>query len=92
MKERFTTVTRRGQVTVPQEIREALGLRQGDKVVFLWDDGEVRLKPSAGVATRTAGALSRYARHPALTAEEERAAFEQAVADQVMERMGSAGE
>ncbi len=88
MKERFTTVTRRGQVTVPQEIRAALGLKQGDKVLFLWDGDDVKLKPSAGVAARTAGALSRYARHPALTAEAERAAFEQAVADQVMERMG----
>ena len=28
------SVTSKGQVTIPKEIREALGLRQGDRVVF----------------------------------------------------------
>ncbi len=88
MEERYTTVTRRGQVTVPQEIRQALGLKQGDKVVFVWDGDAVTLRPSPSVAERTAGALSRYPRHPAPTAEEERAAFEQAVAEQVVESLG----
>ena len=37
------------------------------------------------VAVRTAGALAAYRREPALTADEGRSAFEQAVADEVME-------
>ena len=33
------TVTSKGQVTVPVEVREALGLMQGDKIEFYPDGG-----------------------------------------------------
>ncbi len=38
-----TTLTRKGQVTVPVEIRRALGLKEGDKLLFTMKNGEVRL-------------------------------------------------
>ena len=34
MREYETTITGKGQVTIPQEIRRLLGLRPGDKVCF----------------------------------------------------------
>ncbi len=32
------SVTSKGQVTIPKKIREALGLREGDRVVFAIED------------------------------------------------------
>ena len=34
MRERETTLTQKGQVTIPQEIRTQLGLKPKDKVIF----------------------------------------------------------
>ena len=39
MTELLTTVTRKGQVTIPQEAREALGLKPGDRVRFIVEEG-----------------------------------------------------
>ena len=58
MKERVTVVTRKGQITVPAEVRKALGLKQGDKVTVALSDGTLReatLRPYQSVAERTAG-------------------------------------
>ena len=41
-----TSVTSKGQVTIPAEIREHLGIKPKDKVRFIADeDGTVRLAP-----------------------------------------------
>lgn len=45
-KELITTITQRGQVTVPAEVRRMLGLRPRDKVAFAIEGGEVRLLPA----------------------------------------------
>ena len=47
MKEITTTITQRGQVTIPAEVRRVLGVKHKDKVTFTINDGEVRLAPSA---------------------------------------------
>lgn len=40
-------VTAKGQVTIPVDVREAVGIREGDKVVFVrMDDGSVSLRSS----------------------------------------------
>ncbi|MBA3948229.1 MAG: AbrB/MazE/SpoVT family DNA-binding domain-containing protein, partial [Herpetosiphonaceae bacterium] len=58
MEERLTVVTRKGQVTIPVEIRRALELKEGDQVAFVMgEDNQVRLKRSTSVVERTAGAL-----------------------------------
>jgi AbrB family looped-hinge helix DNA binding protein len=41
-----TTLTQRGQVTVPAEVRRLLGLKPKDKVVFTIDEDHVRLTPA----------------------------------------------
>lgn len=40
-----SAVTTKGQVTIPASIRRKLGLRQGDKVVFMEEDDKVYLQP-----------------------------------------------
>jgi AbrB family looped-hinge helix DNA binding protein len=87
MKELLTVVTRKGQVTVPAEVRKALGLKQGDRVVFQLSahkSGAVSMRRVGSVVDRTAGMLAGPG--PALSPEEERAAAEQAWADDAVER------
>lgn len=38
-------VSSKGQVTIPQEVRERLGLRTGDRVEFVEESGETILRP-----------------------------------------------
>ncbi|MFY9976178.1 MAG: AbrB/MazE/SpoVT family DNA-binding domain-containing protein [Chromatiaceae bacterium] len=38
-----STLTSKGQVTIPAELRKRLGLRPGDRVGFVVEDGAVRL-------------------------------------------------
>jgi AbrB family looped-hinge helix DNA binding protein len=40
-------VTVKGQVTIPQEVREKMNLKTGDKVVFFEQDGRCWLQNSA---------------------------------------------
>jgi antitoxin PrlF len=40
-------VTTKGQVTIPKEIREALGIEPGDEVVFEASDGGYELRKEA---------------------------------------------
>jgi antitoxin PrlF len=46
MREILSTVTQRGQVTIPAEVRRLLGTKTGDKVAFQIEDGHVRLAPA----------------------------------------------
>ena len=46
MKEIITTMTQRGQVTVPSEVRRLLGLKPRDKVAFSIEKDVVRLAPA----------------------------------------------
>ena len=43
MKEMLTTVTQRGQVTIPAEVRKLLGVKPKDKVAFTIAEGRVEL-------------------------------------------------
>lgn len=47
MKEITTTITQRGQVTIPAEVRRMLGVQPRDKVAFTIEGNEVRLAPAA---------------------------------------------
>jgi AbrB family looped-hinge helix DNA binding protein len=62
MREILATITGRGQVTVPAEVRRLLGTRRGDKVAFVVDDeGSVRLTvapyPNVASVRGVAGSL-----------------------------------
>ena len=43
MKEHTSVVTRKGQVTIPAEIRRALDLQEGDTVTWIQEGEEIRL-------------------------------------------------
>lgn len=38
-----STLTKKGQITIPAQVRKRLGLHPGDNVGFIVQDGEVRL-------------------------------------------------
>jgi antitoxin PrlF len=55
-----TTLTSKGQVTVPREIRERLGLTSGDKLAFtLLSDGTIVVRPKTRSMAELAGILTR---------------------------------
>jgi AbrB family looped-hinge helix DNA binding protein len=87
MTEHVTVLTRKGQITVPAEVRRALGLKRGDKIAVILEDGEVRLTRAGSVVERTAGAVRTSG--PPLTARELRAAAEEAWVEEAVTR-GSA--
>ena len=41
-------VSSKGQVTIPKEIREALGITEGDRVIFETDGNHVTLRKVSG--------------------------------------------
>jgi AbrB family looped-hinge helix DNA binding protein len=70
------TVTSKGQVTLPQKVREVLRIRPGDRVDFVVDEkGEVRLRAGEVDVSELRGLLHRQGRKP-VTLE----AMEQAIA------------
>ncbi len=48
-------ITSKGQITVPREIRRALGVRPGDSLIFEQSGTEVRVLPA-----RVSSALEKY--------------------------------
>ena len=43
---RSSTISSKGQITVPLEIRNRLGLKQGDRVEFVMDESGTILRPA----------------------------------------------
>ncbi|MBI4200887.1 MAG: AbrB/MazE/SpoVT family DNA-binding domain-containing protein [Chloroflexi bacterium] len=62
MSEYVTTVTQKGQVTIPGELRKALKIKPKDKVAFTLVDGEVRLRPMTSRLLAGYGAVKPKAR------------------------------
>lgn len=58
-----STVTRKGQVTIPKAIRDRLGVREGEKVFFVLRGDEVVLKPLHGDILELKGSIKPSA-HP----------------------------
>lgn len=52
-----TTVTQKGQVTIPASIRKALGLKPHDKVSFRLEDHAVRVEPAKSSVIAGYGAV-----------------------------------
>ena len=45
-------ITMRGQITIPKEIRKKLGLKDGDKVVFIEENGRIIMENAAMLALK----------------------------------------
>ena len=54
-----TRITTKGQVTIPKEVRERLGLRPGDELEFTEEDGAFRLRKR--LSKRYRGYLKEFA-------------------------------
>jgi len=77
----LATMTSKGQITLPKEIREALGLEPGTKVDFrLLDDGRVEMRKAVPDPLAVAGILRR---------EGERALSPQIVQERVAEYLAA---
>ncbi len=46
MKEIISSITSKGQVTIPLEVRRRLGVGTPDKVAFVLEDEGIRLRPA----------------------------------------------
>ncbi|QPV62896.1 AbrB/MazE/SpoVT family DNA-binding domain-containing protein [Halosimplex litoreum] len=58
------TITSKGQVTIPKEIRERLDLDEGTKVEFvLDDDGRVTIRPKESAMERLRGVRRTLSKH-----------------------------
>lgn len=89
--ERLTTVTRKGQITIPIEMRRALAIEEGDKIAVSIVKGEpdvIMIRPVRSVAEMTYGlarALSPHAPDQTYAdASRERDAFETGTAEAAM--------
>jgi len=64
------TLTTKGQITIPRDVREHLGVDSGDRVTFLiQDDGTVVVKPVTRHVRELAGLLHRPGQRARTTAE-----------------------
>jgi len=76
------TVTSKGQITIPVEVRRSLGLQEGDRVVFEIDESDadrVAKIRRASDFISMAGAIPPRKRLPRSWSEERRIAIEEAV-------------
>lgn len=56
-----STMTQKGQVTIPKNMRDSLRLMTGDKVEFVLNgQGEIVIKPLTRKVREVAGLLSKY--------------------------------
>lgn len=66
-----STVTQKGQVTIPKDLRDSLRLVTGDKVEFIQNDrNEILIKPMTRKVAEVSGRLSKYQRAKPVSTEE----------------------
>ena len=83
MKALESRLTQKGQVTIPAEIREQLGLKPHDRVRFAVEDGTVVLRPAPSALLQGYGAVTPHQRPENWP--EVRASVEAAIADDVQQ-------
>ena len=67
--QREAKITSKGQITVPREVRQALGVKPGDKIVFEQNGKEVSVRP---VRSRSVFAKYRGIGNPGMPSGRER--------------------
>lgn len=76
----LSTLTSKGQVTIPKIVRDALKLQKGDKIEFVENENhEFVLMPVTRKVSEVAGLLNRYKRDQPVSVEE----MNEAIARQV---------
>ena len=74
------TVTSKGQMTLPKNVRDDLGLRPGDKVEFIKRDGKYMIMPRNVSVASLAGILGKSPVGP-MSIDEEEEAYAAALAE-----------
>lgn len=74
-------VTSKGQTTIPQEVREYLKLKPGDRINYVLDNGLVRLIPKNRSIEELAGFLGRPPERAGAALED----FDKAIGDYLAE-------
>jgi AbrB family looped-hinge helix DNA binding protein len=85
MKEIVSVVTRKGQITLPAEMRRSLGIKEGDKIALAFvepDREQITLRPVRSVAEMTFGAAKSPKR--CMTLDQLRQLFEEESADRAL--------
>lgn len=78
-----STVTQKGQVTIPKDVRDSLHLVTGDKVEFVRNgQGEVVIQPITRKVSEVAGILSKYKKAKPVSIEEMDQAIAQHIRDE----------
>ena len=54
MSMELAKITARGQITIPVEIRKKLGVKDGDKVVFIEENGRIIMENTVMLALKNA--------------------------------------
>lgn len=81
----ISTVTQKGQVTIPKSVRDNLHLVTGDRVEFVLNDrGEVVIKPVTRKVVEVAGLLSKYKKSRPVSIEEMDQAVAQYIRNEVL--------
>lgn len=83
-----STITSKGQVTIPKAIRDALGVGPGDRVLFVrHDDGTVVVQPETVDVRTLKGRFKRFVTRP-VSVEEMNEAVAEAAADRYRRATG----
>lgn len=84
-----STVTSKGQITIPRQVRDRLGIHQGDRIEFIVDPrGSVRLKPLKRSVRELAGFLHRKDQRSVSQAEMDASVLEAVAEDDDRVRAG----
>jgi AbrB family looped-hinge helix DNA binding protein len=70
MPQQVVRVQEKGQVTIPQEIREKLGLKKGDLVTFVETEAGVVIKPAEVIVSEALDEIGQALKEKGITLEE----------------------
>lgn len=63
MVSRTVKVTRKGQITLPAELRKEFGIEEGDTLYFVKGERGIEIRTPGSFVARTAGMFRDYAAH-----------------------------
>jgi antitoxin PrlF len=78
-----STITSKGQITIPKEIRDALNLHPGDRLDFILDNGKVYVQPADVDVRSLSGLLYQPGRVPVSLEEMEAAIVQSTVSGSI---------
>lgn len=87
MRVMSSTVTSKGQVTIPKAVRQRIGIGPHDKVSWVIEGDSVKVIRRESVIRRTAGMMKSPDGISYATAEEMRRAAEEAIVEDAFRRM-----